>query len=184
MEELNLPYKLSVKQGDMTDTLDDAETLPMKMAPAVAVDDKVLIESGFIMEYILARYGKGRLVPKEDSPESWRYRLYMQFADGSAIPRVIPDYASKRAGQIFPSVYGSPDNLSRLLAFLEVELKERTYLAGREFTAADIMMSYPLKLALAIVDSKKYPSVESYYARITAREAYRRAQLASARDAR
>jgi glutathione S-transferase len=176
MEELGLPYKLAIREGDMSDTLNADGVDPMNMAPAVAIDDQVLFETGLIAEYILDRYGKGRLVPERSSANYWKYRLYMQFADGSAIPRVIPDYASKKAGKALPSVYGSQDNLPRLLKFIEAELKDRPYLAGPAFSAADIMMSYPLKLAKESVGGfHDYPAIEAYYARITARDAYKKA---------
>jgi glutathione S-transferase len=179
MEELGLPYKLAVREGDMTDTVAATETLPMNMAPALAIDNQVLIETGLITEYVLDRYGKGRLAPAHESPDYWRYRLYMQFADGSAVPRVIPDYASKQAGKKFPSVYGSPDNLQRLLKYVESELKSQDYLAGSAFTAADLMMSYPLRLARETVGFQEYPAIEAYYGRITARPAYKKAMDAA-----
>jgi glutathione S-transferase len=177
MEELGLPYKLAIREGDMSDTLSaDGSVDPMNMAPAVAIDGQVLFETGLVVEYILDRYGKGRLVPARSSANYWKYRLYMQFADGSAIPRVIPDYASKKAGKTLPSVYGSQDNLPRLLNFIEAELKDRTYLAGPAFSAADIMMSYPLELAKESVGGfHDYPAIEAYYARITARDAHKKA---------
>jgi glutathione S-transferase len=104
----------------------------------------------------------------------------MQFADGSAVPRVIPDYASKQAGKVFPSVYGSQDNLRRLLTYIESQLTGQDYLAGPAFTAADIMMSYPLKLAAQTTGFGDFPNIERYYQRITTRDAYQRAVSAAA----
>jgi glutathione S-transferase len=67
-------------------------------------------------------------------------------------------------------------NLQRQLAFMEAELGGSDWFAGNEFSAADVMMSFPLEAAAqrAGLDAR-YPRLQAFLQRIHARPAYRRA---------
>ena len=70
-EELGVPYKLEYKQGDIAasmKTIHEVSPL-MPVAPTVRIGDQVMVESGAIIELILAREGKGRLQPPVNSPD-------------------------------------------------------------------------------------------------------------------
>jgi glutathione S-transferase len=65
----------------------------------------------------------------------------------------------------------------RAWAMVEERLAKVPYLAGQEFTAADIIMLFPLTTMRAFVprDIAGYPNILAYLKRIGERPAYRRA---------
>src|SRR3984957_14188737 len=83
-EELGIPYSLKFKRGDLAGTLDDIRAVCplMPVAPVIKLDDQVIVESGAILELILARYGKGRLAPTVDSRDYPYYLQWLHFAEG------------------------------------------------------------------------------------------------------
>src|ERR1700761_8283501 len=77
MEELGLPYKLEFTPGDPMSSMQTLRAQhPMGYAPTVRDGDVVLIESGAIFDYIMARYGDGRLSVAPDSPD---FPYYIQW---------------------------------------------------------------------------------------------------------
>src|SRR6516162_11232961 len=93
-EELGVPYKLEYKQGDIAasmKTIHEVSPL-MPVAPTVRIGDQVMVESGAIIELILAREGKGRLQPAVNSPDYAYYLQWLHFAEGSFASRVVADY--------------------------------------------------------------------------------------------
>ena len=65
-------------------------------------------------------------------------------------------------------------------ALIEKRLGETPYLAGDEFTAADIIMGFPLMTmrAFAPRDLGAFPNLRNYLRRIGERPAYQRAMAA------
>ena len=98
-EELGLPYTLKFKRGDLGGTLGDIRAVSplMTVAPVVQIDGQVMVESGAILELILARYGDGRMAPPVESKDFPYYLQWLHFAEGSAASRVVIDY---RVGQL------------------------------------------------------------------------------------
>ena len=181
MEELGLPYKLEFKLDDVPGSLVALESVhQMRMAPIVVDGELTLIESGAILEYILAKYGAGRLAPDRSAPHYWRYLQFMHFAEGSATPRIMPHWIAKILGTEPDLLTVGLGGFPRVMKYLEHELNDRQYLAGREFTAADIMMHFPLKLAKRLLnDLGDYPNVDAYFTRITERPAFKAAMAAT-----
>ncbi len=150
-----------------------------------------MAESGAIIEYLVDRYGEGRLKPTADSAEALKYRYFMHYAEGSAMPPLlmklifdrieiapmpffIKPIAKGIAGKV-KAGYIMPQ-LKNHLDFLEAELAKRPWFAGAEFTAADIQMSFPLEGAAARGGlAADRPRLMDFLQRIHAREAYQRA---------
>lgn len=119
----------------------------MRMAPVLEDADLVLVESGAIIEYILATYSPDSpLRPREGTREFARYLEFMHFAEGSAMSRILLDFLLDMLGttQPIPGLAGTRTQSQRVLHFADYVLGERRYFAGSEFTAADIMMHFPL----------------------------------------
>jgi glutathione S-transferase len=182
MEELGLPYKLEFKRGDLAGSMAAIKQVnpAMPVAPTVDIAGQVLVESGAIIETILNRYAPGKLQPPMDSLEYPYYLMWMHYAEGSLASRAIADY---RVWQVAP-----PKERSRLVdseqvvQFAEDWLGNHPWFGGPEFSAADIMMVFPLNFAmeLNIVDKTKFPKIAEWRSRIEARPAYQR-MLAKAR---
>lgn len=182
MEELGLPYELVFKRGDLAGSMAEIRKVNpgMPVAPTVTVGDQVLTESGAIIETIINRYAPGKLTPALDSPDYPNHLIWMHHAEGSLASRLIADY---RVWMINP-----PKERSRMVdseaevQFAEDYLGKHPYFGGAEFSAADIMMVFPLNfgMALNIVDKTRFPNINAWKARMEARPAYQR-MLAKAR---
>ena len=63
-EELGIPYELKLyARAPLLAPADYKALHPVGTAPVITDGDLILAESGAIMQYILARYGGGRLAP-------------------------------------------------------------------------------------------------------------------------
>jgi glutathione S-transferase len=175
LEELGQPYELVFREGDVQGSFADlSKAHPMHMAPIVEDGDLRLIESGAILDYIIRTYGPGGLAPPLSSPDYQTYSTFMHFAEGSAMPRISPLLMALMRGKPMPEGRGA-QQLKDTLAFLESELAARPYFAGEQFSAADIMMEFPLKLIPRIGEGlKEYPRLQAYLERLYERPAYKR----------
>lgn len=182
MEELGLPYKLEFKRGDLAGSAAAIKEVnpAMPVAPTVDLGGQIIVESGAIIETILNRYAPGKLQPDINSLDYPYHLMWMHYAEGSLASRAIADY---RAWQLQP-----PKQRSRLVdseqvvQYAEDWLGAHPWFGGAEFSAADIMMVFPLNFAmqLNIVDKNQFPKINEWKTRIEARPAYQ-AMLAKAR---
>ncbi len=182
MEELGLPYNLEYVRGDLGASMDKVRALghEMNMVPTVVLGDQILVESGAIIETILDRYAPGQLVPPLDSPHYPEYLMWMHYAEGSLAARLFSNY---RAWMTNPPTERSPMVDSQdVVQFSENYLAENPWFGGPEFSAADIMMLFPLNVAtgLNLVDETQFPNIAAWKEKIEARPAYQR-MLAAAR---
>ena len=93
-EELGLPYELHYRRGDVAGSFEDIYKVNpgMRVAPTVFYDGQLMMESGGIIETILGREGKGRLVPKPSSPDFPWHNMFMHYAEGTMASDVVADY--------------------------------------------------------------------------------------------
>jgi glutathione S-transferase len=164
---------------------------PLGKSPVISDDGLTVAESGAIVEYLVDRYGAGRLAPPVGTPQRLRYSYWLHFAEGSAMPPLLlkliftripqspmPFFARPIARGIANKVMAAmvDPNLQRQLDFMEAELGKSEWFAGDEFSAADIQMSFPVEAAAlrAGLDAGR-PRLMAYLKRIHARPAYRRA---------
>jgi glutathione S-transferase len=192
LEELGVLYDIKRYQRDPKTMLAPPELLqvhPLGKSPVITDGDVTLAESGAIMEYVLEKFGRGRLVPKPGSPEKLRFTFWMHFAEGSAMPPLVMKLVLDRMARapllvrpIAKAIAGKvkkgfvEPNINRQLDYMESELNRSTWFAGNEFTAADIQMSFPIEAATARAGlGASRPKLMEFLARIHAREAYRAA---------
>jgi glutathione S-transferase len=181
MEELGLDYELVFTPMDIAASWQAIKDVhPMGAAPVIHDGDVWLCESAAILEYIIARRGRGRLAVKPDEREFARYLQWLHFAEGSAMnrlsvesmvkPFLTDDWAEKAPPLIIYLGAGE-----RLLAYFETSLEGAPYFAGEAFTAADIMMELPVRFALmGGVDGGRFPNTSAWRERVTGRAAYQR----------
>ncbi len=194
LEELGVPYKIQHHQRDAKTMLAPKDLLavhPLGKSPVVVDGGTTVAETGAIVEYILDQYGQGRLRPEAGTPEHLRYRYWLHFAEGSAMPPLLfklvfdevqkapmPFFIKPIAKAISQKVMGVMvwPNLKRQFDFIEAELGRSTWLAGDALTGADIMMSFPLEAAKqrAGLDAS-HPKMLEFIQRVHARPAYKRA---------
>jgi glutathione S-transferase len=193
LEELGLPYEIKHYQRDAKTSLAPPELRqvhPLGKSPVITDGGLTVAESGAILEYLVDKYGQGRLKPTAEQ-DLLHYRYFLHFAEGSAMPPLVmklvfnkikrspmPFFVKPIAKGIADKVLSSfvQPNIDAQLKFLEGELAARPWFAGAEFTAADVQMSFPLEAAAARGGSiDAFPKIQAFLARIHARPAYRQA---------
>ena len=154
-------------------------------APIIRDGDVLLAESGAIVEYLIGRHGQGRLAVAPSQPNFPRYLYWLHYAEGSLILQLLREWSLDR---MLPDAASHP-GMTRMragtkahLEGVEAALSESPYLAGDEFTAADIMMAYPFTTFRRIcpVDLAPYPAIQAYVARLAARPAFQKAMQPAA----
>jgi glutathione S-transferase len=180
-EELELPYRLVRYERDPVTRLAPPEYKalhPFGTAPVITDGDLVLAESGAIIEYLLARYGRGRLTVPPEAPEFADYLYWFHFANGSLLPSMMVDIIVSLAGGSSPETLRALRARSdRAVAMIERRLGVSDYFAGSSLTGADIIMLFPLTTMRVFVprDLAEFPNLRAYLRRIGDRPAYRRA---------
>ncbi|MBP7914292.1 MAG: glutathione S-transferase [Vitreoscilla sp.] len=194
LEELGLPYEIRKYQRDAQTMLAPPELRavhPLGKSPVITDGEATVAESGAIIEYLLDRYGEGRLRPAAGTPERMRFTYWLHFAEGSAMGPLLmklvfnriltspmPFFAKPIAKGIARKVLGGfvDPNIKAQLDYMEAELGRSEWFAGAEFGAADIQMSFPLEAAAqrAGLDASR-PKLAAFLKRIHARPAYQRA---------
>ena len=176
LEELGLPYEVRRYARNPKTMLAPPELRrvhPLGKSPVVEDEGVIVAETGAIVDYLVEKAG-GRLGPPARREEVLRYRHFLHYAEGSMMPPLLAMLVVKRLGLL-----GRPARapLQRMfdvhLDWLESELAARPWFAGASFTAADVMMSFPLEAARhrAGLDARR-PSLLGWLDRIHARPAY------------
>jgi glutathione S-transferase len=181
-EELGVPYEMIKYTRDRVTRLSPPELValhPLGAAPLIEAEGKLLAESGAIVDFILARYGHGRLQHGPEHPAFTDYLYWFHFANGNLQPvlgrsMVVRMCALPPGNPVQASTQG---RLDKVLALVESRLAQNDFLAGREFTAADIMSVFSLTTMRLFqpFDLAPYPAIRAYLQRIGARPAYQRA---------
>jgi glutathione S-transferase len=180
-EELEIPYALKLYARDPVTRLAPPEYKalhPAGTAPVITDGDVTLGESGAIIDYIIHRYGGGRLAVSPSSPGYVDYLRWFHFSNGSMMPAGMIDMVVTMLGVEDTGVITSlRSRLDTAYVMVEERLADATYFAGSEFTAADIIMLFPLTTMrmFAPRDLAPYPNIRAYLQRIAARPAYQRA---------
>ncbi|MFN4166114.1 MAG: glutathione S-transferase family protein [Ferrovibrio sp.] len=189
-EELGIPYALKIyKRAPVMAPADYKALHPIGSAPVITDDGitddgLVLAESGAVVDYIIAKYGTeenggARLALTKDHPDFASYLYWFHFANGTLQPalmrvlignRVDPDAAH-------PASKIGRDRMALCLGMMNARLADVPWLAGQDFTAADIMTVFCLTTMRHYLpyDLAPYPHIRAYLARVGARPAYRRA---------
>lgn len=177
-EELEIPYELKLYARDPVTRLGPPEYKalhPLGTAPIITDGDVVLPESGAIMQYILGKYGNGRLTVAPNAPNFADYLFWFHFANASMLPSQSAALGGNNDDS--PRAKFMRARSDRAWNYVETRLGQVPYFAGAEFTAADIIMGFVLTTMRAFVprDISGYPNILSYLRRIGARPAYVRA---------
>ena len=193
LEELGLPYEVRRYQRDPKTMLAPPELRaihPLGKSPVIEDGEIKVAETGAIVEYLLAAHPGSGLRPAADTETGRRVTYWLHYAEGSAmtplllklifdrIPRQAPLLVRPVAGAISRKVGAVliAPQIANHIAFWEQELSRGDWFAGDAFTAADIMMSFPVEAAAARVGfGPDKPRLAAFLRRIHARPAYQRA---------
>jgi glutathione S-transferase len=185
LEELGLPYEVKRYERDKRNMLAPPELRrvhPLGKSPAIEDLDarggagRIVVETGAIVEYLVEK-ADGRLGPPPQRDAVLLYRQFLHYAEGSMMPPLLAMLVVRRLGLLGrPARAPIQRMLDSHLDWLEAELAERDWFAGDAFTAADVMMSFPIEASRhrAGLDESR-PNLIAWLDRIHARPAYREA---------
>jgi glutathione S-transferase len=192
LEELGLPYEVKRYERDAKTMLAPPELRavhPLGKSPVITDGDKTIAETGAIIEYVIETYGQGRLIPAAGTPERLRWTYWLHYAEGSAMTPLLlklvftalPARAPGLLKGLVKSIAARAQSgfvdpqLKTHIDYWDAELTRNAWFAGPDFTAADIMMSFPLEAGAARAGAASRPHVKAFLDRIHARPAYRQA---------
>jgi glutathione S-transferase len=193
LEELGVAYQVKSYQRDPRSLRAPASLRavhPLGRAPVISDDRYILAETGAIVEYVVERYGSGQLIPPAGSQERMRYRYWLHYAEGSAMPPLLLSFVFSQLPRAPMPFFVRPiaraisakaktsfidAMLTEHLDFMEGELAKSSWFAGEEFSAADVQMSFPVEgfAARGGLDESR-PKLWAWLGRIQARPAYQR----------
>jgi glutathione S-transferase len=191
LEELGLPYEVKRYERDAKTMLAPPELRaihPLGKSPVITDGDKTVAETGAIIEYVLETHGQGRLIPAVGSADRLRYTYWLHYAEGSAmtpllLKLVFTALPARAPGLLKGLVKGIANGalksfvepqLKTHVDYWDAELAKSPWFAGPDFTAADIMMSFPLEAGAARAGAASQPHVKAFLERIHARRPTRK----------
>lgn len=187
-EELGIPYR--VHPVDMSPAYRASPPWrrlnPVGKVPVMTDGDITMFESGAMLQYVLERYGEGRLQPQPGTSAHAFYLQWCWFAEAT-FSRPIGEIVNHR--RVFgsaeqPEIIAEMKSRATLCAdAVEQALQGKAYLLGESFTAADIMMGYTLRIYLRLVSNQLSPNLTRYWDTLTQRPAYRAAEAADNKTA-
>ena len=179
LEELGLDYRVKRYARDPKTMLAPRELRqvhPLGKSPVIEDEGRIVVESGAIVEYLVAKAG-GRFGPPKEEEGALLYRQFLHYAEGSLMPPLLALLIVRRLGLL-----GAPARkpllkmFGRHLDYLDAELGRRPWFAGEEISAADVMMSFPLEAATSRAGlGPDRRNLWDWLERIHGRPAYRRA---------
>ena len=194
LEELSLPYEVKRYERNAATMLAPPELRaihPLGKSPVLDDSDIRVAETGAIVEYLLDSHDpEGRLRPARGTAEGRQFSYWMHYAEGSAMPPlllklVFAQMPRRAPGLLRPLVNGIAAKAQRTFIdpqlkahadWQEKELAATGWFAGPHFSAADIMMSFPLEAAASrAIDLAAYPNIALFLKAIHARPAWKRA---------
>jgi glutathione S-transferase len=157
-----------------------SQATPLGKVPVLEDGEVLMFESGAILEFILERYGKGRLAPAQGTPPRAAYLQWVHFSEATLFPPlgdIVRHTIFKPEGERVPAVVEDARARARVtLGVLERALERKQFLLGAEFSGADVMMGFTLLAAkrLGVLDAD-FPAVSEYLGRLESRPALQKA---------
>jgi len=178
LEELALPYE--IKQYKRMETRLAPPELkaihPLGKSPVITDNGRTVFESGAIIDYLIRRHAGGRLQPDPATPAYDDYQMWLHYAEGSAmLPLMLNLYVSRLGDDGAPLQPRIESETANHLGYLDAHLKGRDYLLGKEFSGADVQMSFIGEIAQAYGKRAAFPDLDAWVKRLHARPAYKKA---------
>jgi len=155
---------------------------PLGKVPSLEDGELLMSESCAMMQYILDRYGNGRLQPLAGTIEHAYFLQWLWFSEAT-FSRPVGEIVNHR--REFPGELGIPDvvkemqsRIFKCILALDKALKEKPFILGKEFSAADISLGYTLLIAQDRIGESLPQRVFDYWDSISSRKAFKIAKEA------
>lgn len=177
-EELGLPYEVAPVDFSQTyrATPEWRAMNPVGKVPVMLDGDYKLFESGAMVQYLLDRYGEGRLQPPAGTESHGTYLQWCWFAE-STFARPLGEIVNHRRAfsaddQSDAAIEEMIERAWLCVSAIDDALADGDYLLGDTFSGADIMTGYSLMLTEWLVDRDLPPRVAAYWERLSTRPGY------------
>lgn len=178
LEELGAPYEIKRYQRDATTRLAPPELKavhPLGKSPVISDGDRVVHESGAIVDYLIRRHGGGRLAPALGSDAYETYNQWLHYAEGSAmLPLMLQLYAGRLGEAAAPLQPRIESETANHLGYIDGALAGKEWLLG-DLTGADINLSFVGEIAGVYGRLEQFPNIKAWVQRFQARPAYKAA---------
>ena len=182
LEELGLPYEVKRYERNRATMLAPPELRavhPLGKSPVITDSDtgrRAIAETGAIVEYLVEK-ADGRLGPPVHRDAVLRYRHFVHYAEGSLMPVLFAKLVLSRVPLLGKTAQKRLQPMIDVhLDWIETEIASRPWFAGNDFTAADVIMSFPVEAARSRAGlASSRPATIDWLARIHARPAYQAA---------
>lgn len=178
LEELGTPYQLKQYQRDAKTRLAPPEleaVHPLGKSPVIVDGGTTIAESGAIVDYIIRRYGGGKMMPAQGSAEFEAYNEWLHYAEGSAmLPLMMHLYVSRLGDAGKPLHPRIDSEMVRHLGYVDRALEGRAFFVGEALSGADIQMSFVGEMAKVFDRIGPYANLTAWLARMHARPAFQR----------
>lgn len=173
LEEVGAPYTTEVVfYGDAMKSAGYRAINPMGKVPALRHGTRTVTETAAICAYLADAFPEAGLAPPLDARD--QYYRWLFFAAGpleaavtnTALGFVAPPERRAMMG------YGS---LADVLDTLEKAVADKPYIAGDDFSAADVYVGSQIGWGLLFGTIERRPAFEAYWSGLSERPAYKRA---------
>jgi len=193
LEELELPYAIEKveRRSDKLAPTELKKIHPLGKSPVIKDGNKVVAESGFIIDYLIDKYGQNKHLKPVNEDDLFHYKYFLHYIEGTLMPILVMKYVflniQKQAPWIVKPIVNSicnkidgfylGPNIKTHIGFLEGELAQRKWLAGEQFSGADIQASFALEMLFqrSNYQPKDMPNLTRYINAMRERPAYKRA---------
>jgi len=149
---------------------------PMGKLPTLVDGETVVTEAAAIALYLGDRYALGRLAPLPDAPERGAYLRWSFYA-----PSVIePGCMAKASGWEFKAAQAGFGSYEEMLDTISAAIGDGPWLLGDQFSMADVVFGGTVRWMTMFGMLDERDEYVAYVERLTAREAYQRADARNA----
>ncbi len=175
-EELSVPYEIVPVNfaPEYRATPEWRAVNPLGKVPVMVEDDMKMFESCAMMQYVLDRYGNGRLQPGKDDPTYAHYLQWCWFAEAT-FARPLGEIVNHRREfkpEIDAVVAEMKGRATACVAVLDTVVSDRSYLLGNTMNAADLSICYTMRGYRRMVSESLPTAVQAYFDRVTALPSY------------
>ncbi|AGH80927.1 glutathione S-transferase domain-containing protein [Psychromonas sp. CNPT3] len=186
LEELGVEYEIVSYQRDKDSFLAPASLKKIHAlgkSPVLEDNGQMIAESGAITEYLITRYGNGKLAPQRDSKEYIEYIQWLHFAESSAIlPLLMKMFLQKDGCETrFLNTYVDIET-EKVISYFNASLEGKTYLVGERLSGADIMMSFIVEILSNSLTLDNFEHIKRYDALLKTHASFNKADLLEAQN--
>ena len=192
LEELEVPYQIKryQREASMLAPPELKKVHPLGKSPVITDGNRVIAESGAILEYLETHYDAENKLKLSDEDEVIQSRYWLHYAEGSLMPLLVMKLIFSRMGQApvpwlarpIGGAFGKGVQKSYLnpqiathRQFIEQHLATHEWFAGRHFSIADVQMSFPLQALTARGGAADSPAIQAWLQKVQQRAAWQRA---------